>query len=154
MSQVETGQQLATTAKDLGTLLEDLSTPQQMALTALTEGKTLALAAEHAGVSRTTLWHWMKTQPKFVEAYEAWQQELRESARARLLKIADKAAEIIAQAIACGDARIALRILHDLGILSDRPTRKSRKQPAPEVEPEPQPQPLPASDPECAVSVG
>jgi hypothetical protein len=132
MSEVVPGQALATTSgqpgTELSTLLQGLSTPQQLALTALVEGKSYVDAATHAGVSRTTLWTWLKTQPKFAEAYEAWQEELRESARGRLLAAMDNAATVLTQAISGGDARLAARLLHDLGALSNGPARKGREQ--------------------------
>jgi hypothetical protein len=150
MSQVESGQALATTpaepGTELSTLLQGLSTPQQLALTALVEGKSYVDAATHAGVSRTTLWGWLKTQPKFAEAYEAWQEELREFVRGRLLAATDNAATVLTQAISGGDARLAVRLLHDLGVLSSGPTRKRREQspPLPAAVPSPAPPPPPA----------
>jgi hypothetical protein len=155
MSDVVPGQPLATTSgesvTELSTLLQGLSTPQQMALRALAEGKTHVEAAAQAGVSRTTLWNWLKTQPNFVAAYEAWQQELHETARARLLKATDDAAAVVTKAILLGDARIALRVLTDLGILRDAPSKKAQRQLQTTLA-APQPEADPPAMPESAAS--
>ena len=150
MSDVVPGQSLATTsgepATDLSTLLQGLSAQEQLALTAIMEGKSYGEAATRAGVSRTTLWTWLKTHPKLAEAYEAWQEELRESVRGRLLAAMDNAATVLTQTISGGDARLAARLLHDLGALSSGPTRKRREQspPPPAAAPQPAPPPPPA----------
>ena len=155
MSQVVSGQELAATSgepgTELSTLLAGLSTPQQLALTALAEGKAYVEAAARAGVSRTTLWSWLKTNANFAAAYEAWQQELRESARARLLKLVDDAATLVTQAIEAGDAKVALRILRDLGVLGTGPARKVQQQSQPAAEPvdvAPPPAPPARTEPE------
>jgi hypothetical protein len=149
MSQVVSGPELATTSGDSGTelstLLAGLSTPQQLALSALAEGKTYTDAAETAGIGRTTLWRWIRADPKFAAAYEAWQQELRESARARLLKATDMAADVVTQAIAGGDARIALRMLQEAGVLGEGLAGRRRQQPKAQTAPAAGEPPSPAA---------
>jgi hypothetical protein len=98
--------------------LENLPIDQQMAITALAEGCTFADSAERAGVDRTTLWRWLKSDPRFVSVYEAWKKELAETARATLLKSADVATTTLLNAINKGDAKLALSLLKGLGVLN------------------------------------
>ena len=95
----------------------ELSPPQQAALGALAGGQTLSSAAHSAGVSRMTLWHWLKTDPAFGEAYHQWKLELRESAEAQLLRVGEQAIAAVARAAEAGDARIGLAILREMGLL-------------------------------------
>jgi hypothetical protein len=45
-----------------------LSAAQLKVAVALAEGKTVTAAARQAGVHRTTIHHWLRTQPDFVRA--------------------------------------------------------------------------------------
>jgi hypothetical protein len=102
---------------ELSRLSEHLSPPQQAALGALAGGQTLSSAATTAGVSRMTIWRWLKTDPAFAEAYRQWKLELRESSEAGLLRASEKAVAAVAKAAADGDARIALLMLREMGLL-------------------------------------
>lgn len=95
----------------------ELSGTQQTALLALSEGQGVAAAARSAGVSRATVWRWLKENRAFADAYDAWKQQTREMAQARLLRAIEDAVNAVAQAAANGDARIALAMLRGMGLL-------------------------------------
>jgi len=95
-----------------------LSPPQRMAIQLLTSGKSLVAAATAAGVNRTTLYRWLKGDPAFVAAYNAWQKDVRDTARGKILALSDLAITTIAKAMTRGDTRPALRILEATGALT------------------------------------
>lgn len=102
-------------------LVAKLSPSQQTALQHLGAGSTMADAARLAGVDRRTVFNWIHRDPKFGAAYNAWQHELLESARARALAMSDKALTTLDAAIANGNASAALQLVRQLGVL--RPPR-------------------------------
>ena len=63
---------------------QHLSVAQHTALAALAQGQSFKEAAEAAGVNRITLYRWTRNDPMFQAAYNAWQEELRGSARSIL----------------------------------------------------------------------
>ena len=95
----------------------ELSLPQETALAALREGSTFVGAAKTAGVGRATLYRWVQGNPHFRAAYNLWQREVAESARARLLKMTDKAVEVVQEALERGDEKVAVNILRATGVL-------------------------------------
>jgi hypothetical protein len=97
-----------------------LTPPQRMAIQLLTSGKSLVAAATAAGVNRTTLYRWLKGDPAFVAAYNAWQKDVRDTARGRILALSDLAITTIAKAITQGDTRSALKILKATGALTHK----------------------------------
>jgi hypothetical protein len=97
-----------------------LSPPQQKALNTLASGQTISASAEAAGVSRLTVYRWLKTDPDFVALYNAWREEAVMAARTRLLSLTDVAVTAVADAMGKGDAKIALAVLKATGAL-DRP---------------------------------
>src|SRR5437660_95467 len=54
---------------------DNLSPAQAQVVAALAEGQTVTSAAHVAGVHRTTIHHWIRTQPDFKAAVEAAQTE-------------------------------------------------------------------------------
>ena len=52
-----------------------LSPAQLKVVLALAEGKTVTVAARQAGIHRTTIHHWLRTQPEFVNAAHEAQDE-------------------------------------------------------------------------------
>ena len=100
-------------------LMEELPVPQQLALMALAEGETIGASAEVAGVSRVTVWKWMKSDPAFMAAWAAWRDEVSTSAQCRLVKAVENATAVVTKAIADGDGQLAFRLLRDLGVLRD-----------------------------------
>src|SRR5205807_2282667 len=97
-----------------------LSPAQRTAIERLTSGSTLVDSALAAGVNRTTLYRWLKNDPAFLAAYNAWQQDALATARGRLLALTDSAVLAVGKAMGKGDGRLALRLLERMGI-ADRP---------------------------------
>jgi hypothetical protein len=97
-----------------------LSPPQQMAIQLMTSGHTLVASATAAGVNRTTLYRWLKRDPAFVAAFNAWQKDVLDTARGRILALSGLAVTTVARAMSGGDADIAVKILKSIGAL-DRP---------------------------------
>jgi hypothetical protein len=102
----------------LDSAAEALSTPKRQALTALIRGSNIKDAAQTAGVHRTTLHRWISSHPDFAAAYNAWQQECKESTKTQLLSVAQEALVAVVNAIKAGDHRIAYKLLKDLGLLT------------------------------------
>ncbi|HSZ55243.1 MAG TPA: hypothetical protein VK797_06250 [Tepidisphaeraceae bacterium] len=124
MSQIDSSIELQSSApvqaseqSALSKVIMELSPPQQAALGALAGGQTFSSAAESAGVSRMTLWRWLRSDPAFAEAYQQWKLELRETAEAQLLRVGEQAVAAVARAAEAGDAKIGLAILREMGIL-------------------------------------
>lgn len=104
-----------------------LSPSQKAALTALAQGQTFIRAAEAAGVTRITVYRWTRSDPAFRAAYSAWEQETRESARARLLAAADDAVTKVIRFLDV-DPQFAFRVVKELGLF--------RSQSAAEIDPQ------------------
>ena len=97
-----------------------MSTAQETALAALRGGSSFPKAAEEAGVSRATVYRWVQRDPAFRAAYNAWQRELADSAHARLLKLSERAVEVLEEALKHGDKDVACKMLKHLGVLRPR----------------------------------
>jgi len=69
------------------------------------------------GSHRATLYRWVQSDPKFRAAYNAWQQELVESCRARLLTFVEQAVEVVGKAIIRDDRKVAMGVLRQLGVM-------------------------------------
>jgi hypothetical protein len=104
--------------------IEGLGQTQELALAALRTGSTFRQAAQAAGVSRPTIYRWMQSDPHFRAAYNAWKQEQLESARSRILRLTDKAVDVVEGALADNDRRVAVHVLKSTGAL-DRGRRES-----------------------------
>lgn len=100
--------------------VEGLSGAQEVALAALRGGGTFVRAAQEAGVSRMTVYRWLRGNPHFRAAFNAWQQEATESARARLVKLADQAVDVVERALGRDDEKVALKVLRGVGVLRKR----------------------------------
>ena len=76
----ETSGQLATTGerKDDGEKLEE---KQEAALDLLRMGITVAETARTTGVSRGTIYHWLRHDPVFGAAYNRWHDEMEKGAQ-------------------------------------------------------------------------
>ena len=98
-----------------------LTPAQRTAIERLTTGHTLIASATAAGVSRVTLYRWLKHDLTFLAAYNAWQHDAIATARGRLLALTDTAVTTVQNAIVKGDGRLAMNLLIRLGI-ADRPT--------------------------------
>lgn len=97
-----------------------MSTTQEAALAALRAGNSFANAAREAGVNRVTVYRWIQREPGFRAAYNAWQRELAESGHARLLKLTERAVEVVASALEVGDRNIAFKMLRQMGVMRPR----------------------------------
>ena len=94
---------------------DDLSQKQQTALAELQRGATFLNAAQAAGVNRVTLYRWIKADPAFRAAYNAWEQAACESARARLVMAADRAVTNVVESLHI-DYKFAFKVIKELGI--------------------------------------
>jgi hypothetical protein len=104
---------------DVGTA--PLAPIQERVLAELLHGQTITAAAETAGVSRSAVHRWLADDDAFVAALNLGKRELRRAAAARLEALADGALACVEQAVADGDARIALGVLRGLGLLTGDP---------------------------------
>lgn len=102
------------------TEIDGMSTNQQAALAALRAGCSFPRAAEEAGVSRATVYRWVQRDAVFRAAYNGWQRELAESAHVRLLRLTDKAVEVVEKALDRNDEKTAVKLLKQLGIMRRR----------------------------------
>jgi hypothetical protein len=91
---------------------------QEKAIVLMGSGKSVTEAAAEAGVGRRTLYRWLKEDPKFIAAWNAWRREIGQSARARLLGVAAEAVEAVREAVRKGDGRLALALLKGMGMVS------------------------------------
>lgn len=74
-------------------------------------------AAATAEVDRTTVHRWLKEDFAFQAALNRSRRDLREALQARLLGLAEKAAECVERSLAAGDSKAALALLKGLGLL-------------------------------------
>jgi hypothetical protein len=76
-----------------------LSPAQEKALTALLAGKSVTDSAAAAEVDRTTVHRWLKDAYAFQAALNRGRRDLQEAMQARLLVLAEKAADAVEHAI-------------------------------------------------------
>ena len=94
-------------------------TPQQIAaLERLLAGETVTATAEAVGIDRSTLHRWLREDYVFQARLNQAKRELADATRARLLRVADKAAEAVGNAVDQGNLNAALAVLKGLGALS------------------------------------
>jgi hypothetical protein len=95
-----------------------LDPTQLVALEALSAGRTIADAAECAGVSRTTVHRWLKDDYAFRAEVNAARHALKQAAMARLDGLCDRAIDVLRQSLEqSNDPRIALEVLKGTGLL-------------------------------------
>jgi AcrR family transcriptional regulator len=97
-----------------------LSKAQLTAIEKILSGHTIVASASAAGVTRMTIYNWLRNDAKFQAAYNAWQLDALTAARTKILAMSDTAVTTIGRAVKT-DARIALTVLKAMGVL-DRPT--------------------------------
>jgi predicted nucleotidyltransferase len=107
--------------EDLTAELEKLSLPQAAAMEILLRGGTVTAAAQAAGVSRKTLYQWLDPSHQFGQVHTIWKRGMAETARTRLLMLAEGATNVIATAIHRGDTKTSVKLLTGMGILSSPP---------------------------------
>jgi hypothetical protein len=98
-----------------------LDRKQLAALESLVSGATITAAGKAAGVSRRTVWRWMRSDPNFQAALNRARQEMRTSAEIRMERLAELAVDVVEQAVSDGDVRTALAVLRGLGFLGGQP---------------------------------
>lgn len=93
-------------------------TPQQeTAIASLLTGATLAKAAEAAGVDRTTLWRWLKTDAAFVAEHNRARKEQRDAAQLEVRSLASQAVSTIRELMTNPLAPSAIRLKAALAVL-------------------------------------
>jgi len=100
-----------------------LSTEQATAMASLLAGASVSEAAADSGISRSTLYRWMRSDHLFRARMNRGRRELQDALDARLLAIAERAVEAVSQAIEGGDVRTAVSLLRGLGVLDGQRTR-------------------------------
>ncbi len=97
----------------------EILTPQQIAaLERLLAGETVTATAEAVGIDRSTLHRWLREDYLFQALLNQAKRELADATRVRLLRAADKAAEVVGNAVDQGNLNAALAVLKGLGALS------------------------------------
>jgi hypothetical protein len=98
--------------------VSQLTPAQTIALQKLTGGLPLSVAADAAGVNRSTVYRWLEKDPAFKAAYRDWRTELARLAHARLMALSEAAVDAVAQAVEGGDARMAMTVLQRMGMMT------------------------------------
>ena len=109
---------MTVTGGSAGSALVALTPQQRTAVEWLTAGESAADAALAAGVSRATVYRWMKTDPNFEAAYNAWQADVTATVKAQLLAAAGVAVKAVVRSMAGGDAKTAMALLKQLGMIA------------------------------------
>jgi hypothetical protein len=94
----------------------ELSPAQRLALEKLLSGDTVVASASAAGVTRLTIYNWLKKDAKFQAAYNAWQQDILTSARTRLLAMTSDALTTLSRSVQ-SEPKVALALLKALGTM-------------------------------------
>ena len=102
----------------LDSLVRQLDANRLAVFEGVVGGLSVADAAEMAGVGRSTAFGWMRADPPFKAAIEAWKAEQREVSLARLTKMTDKAVGNVEKALDSGDAKLSYSFLKDRGLLA------------------------------------
>jgi hypothetical protein len=101
-----------------------LSTKQRRAIVAILAGSSRSEAAKQAGVARSTVQHWLRSNPAFFTEIEAGTQSIIDDARSELRTLALSALDVLRGLLADPSApaparlRAALEILTSLRILA------------------------------------
>lgn len=93
----------------------EITPAQRKAIELLTAGHTLVAAARAVGVNRSTVYRWFKNDAAFVSAYNAWQRDVVETARRRLLAVGELATSVVVKAMLRGDVVTAREVLKCIG---------------------------------------
>lgn len=99
-------------------MAEGLSDEQWKVMSYITAGHSTAKSARFGRVSRRTVYRWLKDDANFCAAYNAWRRELMESAKTRVLAMADDAVDTIHNAILAGNVNASLAVAKSMGLLA------------------------------------
>ena len=103
-----------------------LRVQQQRALSMLMSGSSVADIASTLNVGRSTIYYWMRHDPPFVAAVQAWRDRARQEVADELLRMTNTALRIVQNAAVEGNLSAALAILKSQGVLNapDKPARR------------------------------
>jgi AcrR family transcriptional regulator len=96
---------------------KNLSPVQAQVIAALAQGRTATDAARDAGIHRTTIHHWFRTQPLFKTAFEEAQREYVETLRDGMRDLAARAVETLRNLLDDPNTPPAVRLRTALAIL-------------------------------------
>ena len=97
----------------------ELSPQQDTVIDALLSGSSVTAAAKKAGVHRCTVHDWLRDDLAFQCSLNERRSELRSAMRIRLVNLAEKAIDVITDAIESGgDARCAMELLKGVGLIA------------------------------------
>ncbi len=105
--------------------MEGLAAKQRTAMETLVAGGSVTEAARSCGVSRTTIYQWLKHDATFQAAYNQWHEMMEQSCRSRLKMMLDKASSALEKALEGGDAKAALQLLKGMGMIRANEEEKS-----------------------------
>jgi hypothetical protein len=97
---------------------QEVSIQQHCALRFLAQGKSIAMTARLIGMTRATIHNWLRNDPQFIAAFNAWKNELRTSTQARLAVLWDKAVDVVEADISHGDGKMAMKLLTGMGMVA------------------------------------
>jgi AcrR family transcriptional regulator len=95
----------------------NLSPVQAQVIAALAQGRTATDAARDAGIHRTTIHHWFRTQPVFQAAFEEAQREYVETLRDGMHDLATRAVETLRNLLDDPNTPPAVRLRTALAVL-------------------------------------
>src|ERR1700716_15492 len=96
---------------------KSLSPAQAQVIAALAQGRTITDAARDAGIHRTTIHHWFRTEPVFKAAFEAAQREYVETLQDGMRDLAARAVETLRNLLDDPNTPPAVRLRTALAIL-------------------------------------
>ena len=97
-----------------------LSPKKRIALIKLTQGASYRATGAAVGVTRQTVHDWMKDDPHFQAAFNAWQHDAVQTGHHRLMTGVADAVTAVLDAIHRGDTASAWKLLNAMGV-TDRP---------------------------------
>ena len=95
----------------------NLSPVQAQVIAALAQGRTATDAAHDAGIHRTTIHHWFRTQPAFNAAFQEAQREYVETLRDGMRDLAARAVETLRNLLDDPNTPPAVRLRTALAVL-------------------------------------
>jgi transcriptional regulator with XRE-family HTH domain len=98
--------------------MQQLSNAKQCALIELAKGLSISRTAQRIGRSRATIYNWLRNDPRFTAAFNAWKSELSISARARLSVLYDKAIDSLDESLSNPDGKMAMKLLVGMGVIA------------------------------------
>jgi transposase-like protein len=105
--------------------VDGLSADQQLVMESLAAGASVVETAKASGISRSTIYFWIKKDSAFTAAYNAWHESLKESCRGTIAMLLDKSAAAVQKAVEAGDAKIAMQVLTKSGLLEKEKERNT-----------------------------